>query len=294
MHLHNYEYYSYVSVWCLITWNLCWPSHWYSHKYSFRCATLMWYCNIASNMTDDSLIPEHWLITGIYHSNFHHASCSRTYWGPFWSKKVTCICYWLVKHFSSNVHARSWQQQCTSFMLYQHLKQLPWSNNELDHKIHASVITLVSAQHIPVPPNCCPVQSFWQESGIVSEPLSVSSKSPCSLIWSSDCLSSPNTQKHKFKYHYHITQLYRRKSEEGNLEKIHPFSGPLQKGSRMVQVQEWSTYSRPCCTVPCYIVDLDIPHLWSCFMLYKCLLNILITALDCTATFNAIVWRYKA
>jgi hypothetical protein len=106
-------------------------------------------------------------------------------------------------------------------------KQLPWNNTKLEHKIHASLITLVSAQHIPVPPNCCPVQSFWQETVIVSEPLSVSSKSPCSLIWSSDCSSSPNTQKHKLKYHYHITQLYRRISEGGNCEKNKSFFGTL-------------------------------------------------------------------
>jgi hypothetical protein len=112
-------------------------------------------------------------------------------------------------------------------MLYQHFKQLPCSNIELGHKIHASLITLVSAQHVPVPPNCCPVQSFWQESGILSESLSVSSKSPCSLICSSGCSSSPTTQKHKFKYYYHTTQLYRRKSEERDCEKIHPFFSTL-------------------------------------------------------------------
>jgi hypothetical protein len=135
------------------------------------------------------------------------------------------------------------------------MQQLCCSNTELGHKIHASPIITVSVQHIPAPPNCCPVQSFWKESRIVSEPLSP--ESPCSLIWSSDCWSSPTTQIYKFKYHYHITHNFTGRNEKNGIVRKHVhFQDRCRQeagGSRFTISQNEAT------TVgPCYTTDLDI------------------------------------
>jgi hypothetical protein len=40
--------------------------------------------------------------TNLQQASVLHGSCSRIYWGNFWSKNIMCISYWLFNHSSSN------------------------------------------------------------------------------------------------------------------------------------------------------------------------------------------------